>query len=184
MDRRARPSRQGSVGRLVSGRGVAVHVRGHGPVETDIDASPAVVWGLVTDIELPARFSTEFLGATWDSDDRDVGAVFHGRNRHPAIGEWTIPCYIDVRHEGRVFGWCTSNLDRPGARWRFELEPTGGGTRLRFSYLLGPGQSGTTRAIAMNPGKEDRVLRRRLNDVQANMQATIDGLKALAETGS
>ena len=33
----------------------------------------------------------------------------------------------------------------------------------------------------MNPGKEARVLRRRLNDVQANMQRTVDGIKTLAE---
>ena len=153
-------------------------------VETDINASQAAVWALVTDIELPARFSTEFLGATWDSEARGVGAVFHGRNQHPALGEWTIPCFVDAFQDGRVFGWCTSNTEMPGAGWRFELEPTGGRVRLRFSYRIGPGRSGTTRAIEMNPGKEDRVLRRRLNDVQANMDRTIDGIKVLAETGS
>jgi hypothetical protein len=33
----------------------------------------------------------------------------------------------------------------------------------------------------MNPGKEARVLRRRLNDVQTNMQLTVEGIKTLAE---
>jgi len=37
-------------------------------------------------------------------------------------------------------------------------------------------------AIDANPGKEARVLRRRLNEVQANMQRTVDGIKTLAET--
>lgn len=150
-------------------------------VETDIDASPASVWSLVTDIDLPAQFSDEFLGATWDDDARGVGAVFHGRNQHPAIGEWTIPCFVDAWAEHREFGWCTVDSENSGARWRFELEPSAGRTRLRFSYLIGPGPSGTTRAITNNPGKEARVLRRRLDAVQANMQRTIEGIKALAQ---
>ena len=39
-------------------------------------------------------------------------------------------------------------------------------------------------AITSNPGKEARVLHHRLNEVQANMQATVDGIKALAEGGT
>ena len=149
--------------------------------EADIDAPAAAVWALVTDIDLPGRFSTEFLGAEWETDERGVGAVFRGRNQHAAIGEWTIPCFVDAWDDGRVFGWCTSDRESPGARWRFDLEPSAGRTRLRFSYLIGPGRSGTTAAIAANPGKEARVLRRRLNEVQANMQRTVDGIKTLAE---
>src|SRR3954466_8573759 len=56
--------------------------------EADIAASPATVWSLVSDINLPAQFSNEFIGAEWTSDDRGVGATFIGRNQHPAIGEW------------------------------------------------------------------------------------------------
>jgi len=36
-------------------------------------------------------------------------------------------------------------------------------------------------AIASHPGKEARVLRRRLNEVQANMGRTVEGVKQLAE---
>jgi nitroreductase len=149
--------------------------------EIDIGAAPPVVWALVTDLNLPARFSTEFVGAQWASDERGVGARFDGRSQHPAIGEWTVPCYVDAHDEPRTFGWRTSDLDQPGARWRFDLEPRDGGTRLRFSYVMGPGGSGTTRAIAANPGKESRVLRRRLDEVYANMQRTVAGIKELAE---
>jgi hypothetical protein len=162
-------------------------VLGDGPgavAEADVAAPSATVWALVTDLDLPAQFSTEFLGASWDSDDRGVGASFTGRNHHPAIGEWTIPCYVDTCDEPRSFGWCTSDPDDPGARWRFDLEPlAGGGTRLRFTYSLGPGPSGTTMAIANHPGKESRVICRRVGEVQANMQRTVDGIKQLAETG-
>jgi nitroreductase len=150
-------------------------------VEIDIDAAASAVWSLVTDIGLPARFSSEFLGAEWEGDERGVGAVFHGRNHHNAIGEWTIPCFVDAYDEPRSFGWRTSDPSTPGARWRFDLEPLDGGTRLRFRYTIGPGPSGTSMAIANHPGKEARVLRRRLDEVDANMQATVAGVKQLAE---
>jgi hypothetical protein len=107
--------------------------------------------------------------------------VFNGRNHHDAVGDWTIPCYVDACDEPRAFGWCTSDPDEPGARWRFDLEPRDGGTRLRFSYRLGPGFSGTTMAIESHPGKEARVLRRRLDEVHANMQHTVEGIKQVAE---
>jgi nitroreductase len=152
--------------------------------EIDIAATPATVWALISDINLPARFSEEFIGADWASDERGVGAVFEGRNHHPAIGEWTIPCFVDTCDEPRSFGWRTSDVDHPGARWRFDLEPREGGTRLRFVYSMGPGPSGTTMAIANHPGKETRVLRRRIGEVYANMQRTVEGVKQLAETST
>ncbi len=150
-------------------------------VEIDIDARPSVVWALISDPSVATRFSEEALDAQWENDERNVGAVIIGRNQHPAIGEWTIKCFVDTRDEGRAFGWRTSSPDTPGARWRFDLETAGNQTRLRYSYVLGPGRSGTTAAIDANPNKEARVLRRRLNDVQANMQRTVEGIKQLAE---
>jgi uncharacterized protein YnzC (UPF0291/DUF896 family) len=36
-------------------------------------------------------------------------------------------------------------------------------------------------AITNNPGKETRVLRRRINEVRTNMQQTVEGVKLLAE---
>src|SRR5262249_40700122 len=147
--------------------------------ETDIKASVATVWALVTDLNLPARFSTEFLGAEWVGNERGAGAVFRGRNQHPAIGEWTTDCIVDAYEDERAFGGLTSDADNPGAHWRFDLEPAAGRVRLRFSYIIGPGPSGTSMAIEANPGKEARVLRRRLNEVRANMQSTVDGIKQL-----
>jgi nitroreductase len=152
--------------------------------EVDIAAAPSVVWPLVTDLNLPARFSTEFIGAEWAGAERGVGAVFRGRNTHPAFGEWVVPCFVDAYDEPRAFGWRTSDADTPGARWRFDLAPRDGGTRLRFSYVIGPGPSGTTTAIAAHPGKENRVLRRRLDEVYANMCRTVAGVKQIAEAAS
>ena len=150
-------------------------------VEIDIAASTRAVWPLVTDVEVATRFSDEALGADWQDDRRDVGAVFIGRNQHPIAGEWSLPCYVDVRDEQRAFGWRTSDRDNPGARWRFDLEQIPSGTRLRYHYVMGPGWSGTSAAIEANPDKHARIVNRRLAVVQSNMQHTIEGITRLAE---
>jgi hypothetical protein len=149
--------------------------------EVDIDADRAVVWSLITDVDVSTRFSDESAGAEWQTDERGVGAVFVGHNEHAAVGAWTISCFVDTWDEPRAFGWRTTDPDNPGARWRFDVEPAAGRIRLRYSFVIGPGPSGQTTAIAAHPGKEHRVLRRRLREVQANMQRTVEGIRQLAE---
>ena len=151
-------------------------------VEIDIGTPTRRMWPIVTDIGVATRFSDESLGATWQGDERGLGAVFIGRNQYPPIGDWTLPCYVDTYDEQRSFGWRTSDPDKPGARWRFDLEQIPSGTRLRYHYTMGPGRSGTSAAIKANADKEARVIARRLGEVKANMQRTLAGIKQLAET--
>jgi polyketide cyclase/dehydrase/lipid transport protein/nitroreductase family protein len=151
-------------------------------IEVDIGAPLTTVWGLVTNINVPSRFSTEFLEAEWDNDERGVGAGFHSRNQHSTPGESSDRCIVDARDEPRLFGWRTGGLQSPPARWRFELEPNGDDTRLRFSYVIGPGRSDITLEFQNNSAKEADVLRRRIDEVRANMQRTVEGIKQLAET--
>ena len=148
--------------------------------EIDIAAPPERVWSLVTDINLPARFSDEFEGAAWVGEGPAVGASFMGRNRHPAIGEWEVASFVDVYEEGRRFGWATVDASNPGSRWRFDLESHGDGTRLRYSMSIGPGPSGICIAIEAMPEKEPRILARRLAEHHANMTRTMQGIAALA----
>ncbi len=146
-------------------------------------AAPAErVWELVSDINLPARFSDEFVGASWrDGDVAEAGACFVGRNRHPAIGEWEAESFVEVYEPGLSFGWATSDPGNPGARWRFDLEAKGSSTTLRYSMSIGPGPSGISMAIAAMPDKEDRILARRVREHHANMARTVEGIKSLAE---
>ena len=148
--------------------------------EADIKAPIDKVWELVTDINFGAQFSEEFVGARW-ADGHDgpaLGAQFIGSNKHDAIGEWDVPCFIDRYEELAEFGWRTSEVDNPGARWCFHLERIAGATRLRYSVSLGPGPSGISKAIEAMPDKEPRILRRRMKEHGANMQAVVDGIKA------
>lgn len=148
-----------------------------------VDAAPEVVWGLVTDIDLPARFSDEFAGADWDpaTPGPALGARFVGRNEHPTLGAWQTESVIVVHEPGRCFGWDVQGEDGTAASWRFELAPERGGTALRQRARMGPAPSGLTIAIEAMPDKEERIIARRLEEWTRNMQATLEGIKAAAE---
>jgi Polyketide cyclase / dehydrase and lipid transport len=151
--------------------------------EVVVDARPAVVWPFVCDIQTPAEFSSEFQGGQWldGATGPALGARFRGRNHHEARGSWeTVSTICDFELE-RAFGWAVGDPAVPAARWRFTLEPAGSGTRLRQWMQMGPGESGISELIAQMPDKEHRILRRRLAEHQANMAATLAGIKALAE---
>lgn len=151
-------------------------------VETIVDAPSDVVWRLVCDIDLPAKFSSEFKGARWlDATGPALGARFIGRNEHPAMGGWETTSTIVAYEPERVLAWAVGDPDQPSASWRFELEPEGEGTRLRQRAQMGPGRSGLSIAIDRMPDKEERIIDRRLEEWRANMAATIEGIKALAE---
>jgi hypothetical protein len=152
--------------------------------EIDVAAPAERVWAIVTDIDLPARFSDEFLGASWPDGGPALGAVFVGRNRHPAIGEWEVESYVDTLVPGRSFGWATVDRTNPGSRWRFDLTPHGINTRLRYSMSMGPGPSGISIAIESMPEKEPRILRRRILEHHVNMVRTIEGIRAIAEAAA
>ena len=155
-------------------------------VETLIEAPADVVWSLVTDIDLPGRFSSEFQGADWldGADGPALGARFAGRNHHRVIGDWEMTCTVRWCEPERSFGWVVGDVDAPGASWRFDLEPVDGGTRLRQWAQMGPGGSGITAAIEARPDKEERIVGNRLDDWRTNMEATVSGIRCLAEGGS
>jgi len=148
-----------------------------------IEAPPAVVWALVCDIQTPARFSSEFQGGQWldGADGPVLGARFRGRNYHEARGTWETESTICEFEPGRAFGWAVGDPARPAARWRFTLQPDGSGTRVRQWMQMGPGESGISELIALMPDKEHRIIRRRLAEHQANMVATLAGIKDRAE---
>ena len=155
-----------------------------GPVAqaaVEVAAGIGTVWDLVTDINLPAGYSSEFRGATWLDDGPRLGARFRGRNRHEALGEWETTSVITSFEPPRRFGWDVGDPDHPAASWRFELEEDGGRTQVRYWARLGPAPSGLTVAITAMPDKEERIIARRLAELEANMTATLAGIKELAE---
>jgi hypothetical protein len=146
-------------------------------VSVHVDAPPAAVWAVVSDITVPSRFSEEQQGAEWLDE-----SSFRGRNRHPAAGEWETISFVTARVEGEVFEWAVSDAANPSATWRFTLTPEGEGTLLTHWMRMGPAPSGLTPAIEAMPDKEERIVARRLDEHRANMARTINGMKELAES--
>jgi uncharacterized protein YndB with AHSA1/START domain len=146
-----------------------------------IDAPIERVWQLVTDINLPAQFSAEFLGARWLDDPPGVGARFEGRNHHQALGDWETTSFVTRYEAPRAFGWAVTDPDNPSSSWWFELEQQRDGVRLRQGTRMGPAPSGLTIAITAMPEKEERIIVRRLQEFETNMRATVEGIKRLAE---
>ncbi|NOX31420.1 MAG: SRPBCC family protein [Actinobacteria bacterium] len=154
-------------------------------VAIEVKASPSTLWALVTDINLPAEFSNEFQGADWvePATGPGLGAKFVGHNQHEAIGEWDATCTISDCIVDQKFGWVVNDADAPSAYWCFTLVPLDdGSTKLAQYARMGPGRSGLTGAIEAMPDKEEAIVARRLGDWTANMESTVAGIKALAET--
>lgn len=153
-------------------------------VSVNVDAPPEAVWPLVVDLDLPARFSTEFRGADW-LDPPAVGARFLGRNAHEALGPWKTTSTVTELEPGRRFCYAVTDPAEPSALWRFTLDPLADGrTRLTQWMQIGPGRSGLSPAIEQIPAKERRIISRRLNEHRANMLRTCEGIKELAESAS
>lgn len=146
-----------------------------------IDAAPAELWPLVSDIQLPARFSSEFRGAEWldGATGPAVGARFRGTNEHPVVGTWQAECTVVECEPERAFGWQVAGPEGPAAQWRFTLEPVDGGTLVTQWCKIGPGRSGLNPAIERMPDREHEIVERRLGEHAANMRKNLDGLAEL-----
>ena len=87
----------------------------------------------------------------------------------------TIAKFADRGHE------VTLVVATDNDKGSFELSAEGDGTRLRVWARMGPGRSGITPVIEKMPDKEERIIDRRLEEWTANMNATVTGIKELAE---
>ncbi|MEU1286397.1 SRPBCC family protein [Kitasatospora sp. NPDC005856] len=178
--------------------------------EVFVGAPVERVWELVTDIGLPARLSPELRRVAWlgGADAPAVGARFEGHNSRADMPDWrTVSEVTELTGsddgtadgpgpdgpDGRcVFAWGVMDVDgRYGepvsdlggalARWRFELTPENGGTRLLQSVVIGPGRSGASLVIDAKPELEERIVDFRLNELRTGMTTTLEGIKSLAE---
>lgn len=154
-------------------------------VSTWIDADPARVWGLVSDIELMPTFSDELQSVEWAEgfDGPRVGARFVGHNEHDAFGKWSTTSRIVAFDCPNEFAWAVGEPDNPSATWRFRLAPKDGGTTLSYWMQMGPGRSGLSVAIDSMPDKEQKIVFVRMREFEAAIGKTLAAIKRLAEHG-
>lgn len=97
--------------------------------EIEIDASPAVVWAVLTDLDRYSQWNPFIVSA---SGRVEVGERLTNRLQPPGGRAMTIKPTVTAVEAGSVFEW----LGRLGVsglfdgRHRFELHPTAAGTRL------------------------------------------------------
>lgn len=148
-------------------------------VSTHIAASAERVWELVSDVNLPSRFSAELERAEWEGDP-GVGAVIRGYMNLNGRTWDTESVVIDWRpNEG--FMWSVYGPEKPIAEWGFRITPLGDDVLLVMHARLGPARSGLTAAIEAQPEKRDEIIAARMGTWRKNMVATIGGVKDLAE---
>ncbi|PVY96540.1 SRPBCC family protein [Actinomycetospora cinnamomea] len=155
-----------------------------------VEAPPARVWPLVSDIAVVAETSEELQEAQWlpapdgpaEGDAPAVGHRFRGRNAHPQVGEWETVSEVVECDEERAFAWAVTDPANPTALWRFTLRPVAGGTELRQRARMGPGPSNLTTVIERMPDKEERLVAGRLREWQQGIERTLAGIKQRAES--
>jgi len=152
-------------------------------VEERVAGDPAAIWELVTDINLPARFSEELQSVEWldDATGVAVGNRFRGSNNNEHLGDWQTICEVIEVEPQRRWVYQVHGPDGIMATWGFEVDPGRDAVTVRQFARMGPGPSGLSIAITAMPDKESRIVSRRLSEWRSNIAANLAGIKSLIE---
>jgi uncharacterized protein YndB with AHSA1/START domain len=155
-------------------------------VQARIEAPPERVWGLVSDIFLMPRLSSELREVEWldEVTGPAVGHRFRGRNANQHLGQWETVSIITECDEPRRFTWAVGEAGHPWATWRFTLRPEGTGTLLEQWARLGPGRSGLSLAIDAMPDKEQQIVFVRLREWETGFRRNLAAIKEMAEAAT
>lgn len=145
--------------------------------EIDIDADPATVYDLITDLPTLASLAEEAESMSWRSGAAArPGAVFKGANRN-GLRRWSTTCTVTHAEPGRVFAFDVSYFGLPIAHWRYDIADRDGGCRVtegtwdrRPGWFVKPGGLATGVADRDTTNTE-------------HIKLTLQRLKKKAETG-
>ncbi|MFS3128415.1 SRPBCC family protein [Nocardioides sp. Bht2] len=148
-----------------------------GEVTVQIDAPPAKVWALVSDVTRIGEFSPETFEAKWTrgATGPEVGAHFAGHVKRNGVGPtyWS-PCRVTrcVPEELFEFGVGTDSVAINN--WGYRLRPVDGGTEVTEYFRLEP--SFPVRLYWLLLGR----LRGRTNT--RGMETTLNAMKRVLES--
>lgn len=98
-----------------------------------IDASPDVVYALITDLPTLAVMAEETVAMQWrKGDSARQGAVFVGRNEN-ASRRWSTTCTVTDAEPGQVFAFDVRHTVMPIARWSYDIVAVDGGCHVTES---------------------------------------------------
>ena len=152
-------------------------------LEVVVDVPPERLWDLITAVHRVSEWSPE-CEHTARLDGQGpvaVGTLFEGRNRREGR-VWTVNCLVTEVEPPRSFAWVVLDSardpERPSSFWRYDLEPGDlpGQTRVRHSFVHGPGQSGLREMITNNAEIAPIILDVRLEELRKHMAETLDAM--------
>src|SRR5437762_4702934 len=109
-----------------------------GSASIHIDASPASVWSLVTDITRMGEWSPETYRAEWldGATGPAVGARFRGYNRRPFLQRWSTRPTVRVCEPEREFTFALGIKQHDFVVWRYQFAPVDRGTNVIESVTV------------------------------------------------
>lgn len=148
-----------------------------GEVSMQMDAPPAAVWDLVSDVTRIGEFSPETFEAEWTrgATGPAEGATFRGHVKRNGVGPvyWT-PCKVTACVPEERFEFAVM-LNGPANNWGYRLTPRDGGTLVTEYFRLAPALP--MRVYWTLLGR----LRGRTNE--RGMRTTLERMKAVVESG-
>lgn len=157
-------------------------------LERVVDVAPGRLWDLLADVTRIGEWSPECVEAHWREPVRGpvAGAWFAATNRFAHGGVGHVTCVVIEATRPRAFGWVVldgaDDPERPGSAWSYELLPADapGRTRVRHTFVHGPGESGVTAAVREHPERGEAVVAGRLAVLRRHMSITLDRMVAAA----
>jgi uncharacterized protein YndB with AHSA1/START domain len=145
-------------------------------VSRTIAAPPEELWALVSDVTRMGDWSPETTSGAWvkGATGPSVGARFKGDNRH-GKKTWSTVCEITDCEPGSVFAFDAMAGPIRYANWRYDFEPTDGGTVVTETCTDSRG-----RLLTWLGGKISGVSDRRTHN-EGTMAATLESLAATAD---
>ena len=142
-----------------------------------MDAEPAEVWDLVSDVTRIGEFSPETFEARWTrgSTGPEVGAWFKGHVKRNGVGPtyWSL-CRVTRCEVEEVFEFAVGTEEMNVNNWGYRLEPKDGGTLVTEYFRLASNLPTRLYWLLLGP------LRRRTN--QKGMRTTLERMKAVLES--
>jgi hypothetical protein len=146
-------------------------------VRAHIDADPATVYDLVSDVTRTPEWSPEVIACGWldGATSAMMGARFTAKNRRRWF-TWSNRPVVAVADRGREFAITRTEHGGGTIRWSYRLEPEDGGTSVVLSYqVLRPVPAGLHVMLRLLFGVRD--LRA---DLHANMETSLRRLAEIA----
>ncbi len=148
-----------------------------GSAQVHIKASPERVYELVSDVTRMGEWSPECYRCRWLGETKGpvAGARFKGYNRRGWLRWWTT-CTVTEAEPGGAFAFETHSVPFKGmqTRWRYQMEPSEGGTLLTESFRA---LWHFRIVIRLAFGGS----RRRQAQMEEGVRRTLDRIKAIAE---